>query len=43
MDRIVRAFSESVKEGHAREVDAMDFLEKGLNAIPIEDKLETAL
>lgn len=42
MDRIVRAFSESVKEGHAREVDAMDFLEKGLNAIPIEDKLETA-
>jgi serine/threonine protein kinase len=42
MDRIVRAFSASVKEGHAKEIDAMDLLEKGINAEPIEQKLEAA-
>ena len=40
MDRIARAFASNIKDGHAREVNAMALLENGLDAAPSEGALE---
>lgn len=41
MDRIVRAFTSNIEAGHARSIDAMALLEKGLDALPSNLALET--